>query len=196
MDSETTFMSVSPGWQELGVCTTESCCGFSLRLQWIFLFLFLYFLSRCSGTNCITAPFQTHLDVTSQPARRHLVLFNLMLLFFFFHTHTNCVTLPRAGIHYLRETGEAPLQSSFQFFLLNSGSKRCVKPRESEAAIQCPGQVLLPRELRALSLDLIVSTCADGGPSHCLPRINPAAGNLFSAGIPLRAKRPEYKDAY
>lgn len=141
-----------------------------------FLFLFLYFLSRCSGTNCITAPFQTHLDVTSQPAQRHLVLFNLMLLFFFFHTHTNCVTLPTAGIHYRRETGERLFKAFFLFLLLNSSSKRCVKPRESEAAIQCPGQVLLPRELRALSLDLIVSTCADGGPSHGLPRINPAAG--------------------
>lgn len=89
MDSETTFMSVSPGWQLLVICTSESCCGFSLRgCSGFFYFCFFIFLSRCSGTNCITAPFQTHLDVTSQPARRHLVLFNLMFFFFSFSTPT------------------------------------------------------------------------------------------------------------
>lgn len=39
--------------------------------------------------------------------------------------------------------------------------------------------MLFPHELRALSLDLIVSNCADGSPSYCLPHINPASGSLF-----------------
>lgn len=90
---------------------------------------------------------------------------------------------------------ERLFKALFSFFL--TAARGGYSPeREREAAIQCPGQVLLPRALLVLSPDLIVSTCADGGPSYCLPRINPAAGSLFSAGIPLRAKRPEYKDAY
>lgn len=103
-----------------------------------FIFISLFFITLLRDKLHL-APFQTHLDVTSQPAQRHLILFNLMLLFFFFHTHTNCVTLPTAGIHYRRETEEAPLQSSFSFFVTEQQQQEVCKAKRERGSHSMPG---------------------------------------------------------
>lgn len=165
----------------------------SRRLQWIFFLISLFFYHFGLRQIASRRP-STHTPVCQAAAWATSLAFHLILLFLFFHILIINVALPTAGIHYLWETRAAPLQSPFFFFL--KSSKWWAKCREREGAIQWLGQVLLPRALRALSAGLIVGTCADGGPSDCLLRINPATGTLFSAGIPLRTKRPEYKDAF